>query len=112
MPILKRKMAIAAASESPSAHGSTLLKTGTSNDEGNTGTGTVALNTLWIANQAAKLRTTPTTAAVIADSAPLSARLPRNTSTNGAPRKIQRKHGMNVTHVASNPPSVAATSGD
>ncbi len=31
---------------------------------------------------------------------------------NGAPRKIQRKHGANVTQVASRPPSVPATIGE
>ena len=55
---------------------------------------------------------TPTTAAVIADSAPASALLPRSVSMNGAPRKIQRKHGANVTQVASRPPSVPASIGD
>ena len=33
-------------------------------------------------------------------------------SMKGAPRNIQRKHGVNVTHVASRPPSVPATIGD
>ena len=55
---------------------------------------------------------TPTTAAVIADSAPASALLPRSRSMNGAPRKIQRKQGVNVTQVASSPPSVPASIGD
>ena len=54
---------------------------------------------------------TPTTAAVIAASAPLSARLPRSVSMKGAPRKIQRKQGTNVTQVASRPPSVPASRG-
>src|ERR1700730_10425260 len=64
------------------------------------------------ANQIARLRTTPTTAAVIVESAALTALLSRRTSTNGAPRKIQRKHGMKVTQVASNPPSVPASIGE
>src|SRR5436190_965595 len=55
---------------------------------------------------------TPTTAAVIADKAVASARLPRSRSTNGAQRKIQKKHGAKVTQVARRPPSVAATIGD
>jgi hypothetical protein len=75
-------------------------------------TGTVSRNTVWIANQIARLSTTPTTAAVIADSAPLSALLPRNVSMKGAPRKIQRKQGVKVTQVASRPPSVPATIGE
>jgi hypothetical protein len=48
---------------------------------------------------------------VIAASAAESARLPRNRSMKGAPRKIHRKHGVNVTQVASRPPSVPAASG-
>src|SRR5919199_3474101 len=64
-----------------------------------------------MANQTARLRITPTTAAVIAESAALRALLPRIFSTYGAPRKIHRKHGVNVTQVASRPPSVPATSG-
>src|SRR5215468_3796412 len=111
IPTLKRKIAIAAAPDKASAQGSTLAKLGASNDNGNARMGIVARNRLWIANQIARLRTTPTTAAVIADIAPLSALLPRRTSTKGAPRKIHRKHGMKVTHVASNPPIVAASSG-
>ena len=54
---------------------------------------------------------TPTTAAVIADSAPASALLPRSVSMKGAPRKIQRKQGVKVTQVASRPPSVPASIG-
>jgi hypothetical protein len=57
------------------------------------------------------LRITPTTAAVIAASAPASARLSRSRSTKGAPRKIHRKHGVKVTQVVSRPPSVPASSG-
>ena len=55
---------------------------------------------------------TPTTAAVMAVRAPASDLLPRSFSMYGAPRKIQRKHGVNVTQVASRPPRVAATSGE
>src|SRR5215472_17778727 len=53
---------------------------------------------------------TPTTAAVIAENAAFSPLLPRRFSMNGAPAKIQRKHGVNVTQVA-NPPNVPASSG-
>jgi len=51
-------------------------------------------------------------AAVIADKAPASPLLPRIVSMKGAPRNIQRKHGVNVTHVASKPPSVPAIIGE
>ncbi len=37
--------------------------------------------------------------------------LPRSCSMCGAPRKIQRKHGMNVVHVVMNASSVAESSG-
>ena len=42
---------------------------------------------------------TPTTAAVMAASAPDSRRLARNCSTNGAPAKIHSIDGANVTQV-------------
>src|SRR5215475_8048330 len=108
MPTLNRKIAMAAATERARAHGSTVMRLGASNDNGNAWTGTVSRNTVWIANQMARFKTTPTTAAVMAESAALSALLPRRISTNGAPRKIQRKQGVNVTQVASKPPSVPA----
>ena len=79
---------------------------------GNARTGTVSRNTVWIANQMARFKITPTTAAVRADKAAFSDLLPRSFSTNGAPRKIHRKHGVNVTQVASKPPSVPASMGD
>ena len=44
---------------------------------------------------------TPTTAAVIPVSAAVRWGLWRSRSTYGAPRKMNRKHGTNVTHVAS-----------
>src|SRR5262249_37790267 len=95
IPILKRKIAMMAATESASAHGLTLLSLGASKVSGNRRTGSTSRNTVWIANQTARLSTTPTTAAVMAERAPLSALLPRSASMNGAPRKIQRKEGMN-----------------
>src|SRR5262245_5062189 len=111
IPILKRKIAMMAATDRASAHGLTLLNRGASNANGKKRIGSTSLNTAWIANQTARFSTTPTTAAVIADKAPLRALLPRSASMNGAPRKIQRKEGMNVTQVASKPPSVPASMG-
>src|SRR5262249_27227968 len=108
MPTLKRKMATIAAADSASAQGSTLAGTGSSKLRPYFCTGVSSRKMLCKANQIARLSTTPTTAAVIAESAPLSALLPRSTSMKGAPRKIQRKHGVNVTQVASSPPSVPA----
>ena len=55
---------------------------------------------------------TPTTAAVIADKSGIEGFTPLSFSANGAPRKIQRKHGVNVTQVASSPPSVPAKNGE
>src|SRR2546421_4828846 len=111
IPTLKLKIATAAAIDSARAQGSTLRTFGASNENGNARTGTVSRKTVWIANQIARFKITPTTAAVMAESAALSAWLPRSFSTNGAPRKIQRKHGVKVTQVASKPPSVAASMG-
>src|SRR5262245_4659200 len=111
MPTLNRKIAMAAATERVRAHASTVRKFGASNDNGNARTGTVSRNTLWIANQIERLNTTPTTAAVMAESAALIAWLPRSVAMNGAPRKIQRKQGVKVTQVASRPPSVPAIMG-
>ena len=86
--------------------------TGASNESGNACTCTVLRKTVWMANQMARFKITPTTAAVSADSAALSALFPRSFSTNGAPRKIHRKQGVNVTHVASRPPRVPASIGE
>ena len=67
---------------------------------------------MWIANHMARLSTTPTTAAVMADMAPLRTLLPRSTSTKGAPKNIHKKHGIKVTQVVNSPPKVAAVSGE
>ena len=56
-------------------------------------------NSTCSANHTVRLRMTPTTAAVIAASAPVSIRFARNCSTNGAPAKIQSIDAENVTHV-------------
>src|SRR6266550_4644181 len=102
-------MANAAARESASAHGFTLVNCGASNENRKNRTGIVSRKTVWMANQIARLRTTPTTDAVMADNAAFKFLLSRSTSMKGAPRKIQRKHGVNVTQVASSPPKVPAT---
>ena len=59
-----------AASEMASAHGSMLAATGRSTRTGPGTNGTMLRKIVWIANQTARFNTTPTTAAVIADSAP------------------------------------------
>src|SRR5262245_10889161 len=112
MPTLKRKIATAAAIESTSAHGSTLVSFGASNASPKLCTGTVSRKTPGPANQTARLRTTPTIAAVIAESAAFRLLLSRSFSAKGAPKKIQRKQGTKVVQVASSPPSVPATMGE
>src|SRR5262245_11215867 len=59
-------------------------------------------------NHTARFNTTPTTAAVTDESAALSRTFPYNFSMYGAPRKIQRKHGTNVTHVVNSAHTTAA----
>jgi len=56
----------------------TLLGTGASNDRPNPSTGKVCRNRVCSANQIDRLRIMPTTAAVMAESAPASALLPRS----------------------------------
>src|SRR4029450_2039928 len=111
MPILKRKIASAAASDSTSEGTSTDFSTGTSSDAPSQTTGTSSANSTCSANHTARFRITPTTAAVMAPSAALNALLDRSASTKGAPKKIQRKQGTKVTQVVKSPPSVAASSG-
>ena len=112
MPILKRKIATAAATASTSD--------GTSTEREHRHVDRRAqpmhrhaclANSTCSANQTARFRITPTTAAVMAPSAAPSALLARSASTKGAPKKIQRKQGVKVTQVVSRPPSVAASSG-
>ena len=47
-------------------------------------------------NQAAKSKTTPTTAPVTADKVVVKASFPSSFSIEGAPRNIHKKHGVNV----------------
>jgi len=74
--------------------------------------GTVLPEHVCSANQIDRLRITPTTAAVIADSAPASPLLPRNGFDERARQENPQEAGVNVTQVASNPPSVPASIGD
>src|SRR5262245_8950221 len=112
IPTLKRKMATAAAIDSTNAQGSTLVIFGASNAKPKPCTGTVSRKMACTANQTARLRTTPTIAAVTAESAAFRLLLSRSFSANGAPKKIQRKQGTKVVQVASSPPNVPATMGE
>src|SRR4051794_6666367 len=94
MPTVNRNIAITAAADRTTAHTFTLASIGASTESGPHAIGSTSAKTVWIANQTARFKTTPTTAAVMADSAPASAWLPRRISMKGAPRKIQRKHGI------------------
>ena len=80
IPILKRNIAATATIESASAQGSTLPITGASKASPKRATFVTSWKIVWTANQIARLRMTPTIAAVIAESAPASARLPRSDS--------------------------------
>src|SRR3546814_576249 len=99
MPALNRNMASIAPTASASAGQLTDVRTGRSMVPAANGTSRTCSNRVWIPNQTARLRITPTTAAVIAESAADNARLPRSRSMNGAPAKIHRKHGRKVTQV-------------
>src|SRR5207248_4340174 len=111
IPALKRKIAIIAATESRMAHGSKVPITGTSNEKPKPRKCHAARNQVWSANQIARLRMTPTTAAVMPASAPLRGLLSRNFSINGAPSPIHRKHGTKVHQDANSPPHTPASIG-
>src|SRR5690242_11203642 len=112
MPHFRRKIATAAATVRIKAQRLRLDRTGASKVSGQTLTGMVTAKIVWIANQRARFRITPTTAAVIAAKAEFNAEMPRRCSMKGAPTKIQRKQGINVTQVANRPPRVPASNGD
>src|ERR1700730_7320094 len=92
VPALKRKIATIAATDRTNAQGLTLASAGA-------------------ANEIARLRITPTTAAVIPASAPFSGLWSRSFSMKGAPSPIHRKHGTKVVQVANSPPKVPASIG-
>src|SRR6185312_2140287 len=64
------------------------------------------------ANHTDRFRMTPTTAAVIAASAPDSLRFARKGSTNGAPAKIHNMDGTKVTQVVITAPRTPAVIGE
>ena len=111
-PELQRKTAMSASAASAAGIQSMVPRTGSSSESGPASRRTVAAKTVWMANQMARLRMTPTTAAVTAVRAAPRARLPRRPSMKGAPRKIQAKQGAKVTQVARRPPRVPARSGE
>ena len=94
IPTLNRKIATAATTAIARAQGSTVSSLGASKANNVVLMGIVSRKSVCTANQMARLSTTPTTAAVIAVRAALRAFTPLSLSANGAPRKIQRKHGV------------------
>jgi hypothetical protein len=78
IPILNANNKTIAAAERSSAQASRLDRTGTSSAQ--PGILRTSPNSVWSANQIARLRMTPTTAAVIEESAAVSALLPRSAS--------------------------------
>src|SRR3954454_11348244 len=79
-PNLNRNSESAAATARRVANGSMLVITGTSTANPYPRQDTVSWNMTWMPNQTARLRMTPTTAAVTADRAALRPRAPRNAS--------------------------------
>src|SRR3954452_215499 len=98
-----------AAIESNTAQGSTVLRIGASKEKPNPCTCAARRNQVWSTNQIARLRITPTTAAVIPAKPPLSGLLLRKVSTKGAPRPIKRKHGTKVHQLAKRSPNLTAS---
>src|SRR5215831_18286224 len=93
VPALKRKIATIAASDRVSAQGLTLAKTGMSKPSPYQRSGMVSRKIVCSANQIARLRMTPTTAAVMPARAPDNGLLSRKRSMKGAPSPIHKKHG-------------------
>src|SRR3990172_4299591 len=105
-------MASIAAAAISTAAGSIVDQSGTSSRIPPTCCSTTLPNSVCSANQIDKLRMTPTTAAVIVESAALSAARPRKYSMYGAPRKIQRKQGAKVTQTVTTEPATPAQMGE
>ena len=81
MPTLKRNIATIAANARTSAGQLTLARTGMGSARTGAPTVTTCAKMVWSANHTARLRITPTTAAVIAERAAFSALLPISAST-------------------------------
>src|SRR5262245_16364558 len=93
------------------ANQSTEDQTGSGTGPPATVTSRTDVNRVWIANHKARFKMTPTIAAVIAWRPADKRSCPRSRSANGAPRKIHRKQGANVAHVATTAPITPATNG-
>src|ERR1043166_6018104 len=93
VPALKRKIATIAASDRMSAHGLMLANIGMSKPSPCQRSGTVSRKIVCNANQIARFRITPTTAAVMPASAPESGLLSRQRLVKGAPTPKHNQHG-------------------
>ena len=82
----------------------TLPATGASRQKRSQATGCTSAKIVWMANQRARLRITPTTAAVMALRAPLGPCCLAGFQCR-EPHEDQRKHGQDVTQVATRPRS-------
>src|SRR5262245_65715829 len=96
IPHLKRNIATAAAKVRTKAQGLRLDKTGASKAKGQALIWIVAPKIVWIANQRAKFRITPTTAAATAESAAFSLATLRSPTIRCAPTTLKRKQEFNV----------------
>lgn len=99
MPSIRWNTATRARAANAAASQSVEPGTGISNRTGPKATGATSRQTTWMANQTARFRITPTTAAVTAVRAEESAALALRPSMKGAPRTIPAKVGAKVTKV-------------
>jgi hypothetical protein len=104
-------IATRAATARPSAEASRLATTGRSTRIGPALKWRTSWKIVRIANQTARFRMTPTTAAVMAQRTPARPVAAQPLDIGGAD-KDPRKRGVKVTQVARRPPSVPARSGD
>src|SRR5687767_14586343 len=111
IPTLNFNVAINAAAPSNNAPGSSDAQTGTSSCKGPYVTASVRRKIVCTANQTDRFKITPTTAAVTHESAAFKARCRRSDSMYGAPTKLNRKLGRNVTQVVTSAPKTAANHG-
>tara|TARA_B100000886_G_scaffold205008_1_gene141579 strand:+ start:718 stop:1077 length:360 start_codon:yes stop_codon:yes gene_type:complete len=112
VPSRNHNIRTAAKTVRPKLKRSMLDKTGIFSEKFNKLTLFKILNVTCIPNHIARFKTTPTTAEVIPDKAAAIRVFARNLSIYGAPRKIHKKHGTNVTHRVTREPSKPRITGD
>ena len=112
VPSRNHNIRIPAKTVRPKLKRSMLDMSGSFNENFNQVTSFNFLNVTCIPNHIAKFKTTPTTAEVIPDKAADIRVFVRNLSIYGAPRKIHKKQGTNVTHNVTKEPSKPSVTGD